>query len=160
VHLCWLLCSFQPCCISHWTCIRPSMTVVSMNRGSDNSTSTYALLLMGDSFCYNSETHNKQPSPALCDLEQTNTPYVLTYSYGLFGNTSSRLDSCSVFCFEGLSLMLLSLLLLLFVLLLLLLLSLLLASISSPCFRCAQLHSLTPLVCAHILITHDTFLLR
>ena len=46
---------------------------------------TYALVLHGNGFCFNSETHNKQPAPALCDITQTNTPYVLVYSFGPLG---------------------------------------------------------------------------
>lgn len=45
----------------------------------DNGTALVAMV-QGDSYCWNSERHNKQPEPATCDATPTATPFVLTYT--------------------------------------------------------------------------------
>lgn len=39
----------------------------------------------GDGYCWNSETNNKQPTPATCDNEARSTPHIMNYNIGALG---------------------------------------------------------------------------
>jgi len=65
---------------------------VSLAFGYDSSAKSsvlMALILMGDSFCWNNEVNNKRPTPALCDSTPIAMSEVLTYTYGPLSSIQS-----------------------------------------------------------------------
>eukprot|EP01118_Nematostelium_gracile_P006148 TRINITY_DN1976_c0_g1_i10.p1 TRINITY_DN1976_c0_g1~~TRINITY_DN1976_c0_g1_i10.p1 ORF type:complete len:548 (+),score=119.40 TRINITY_DN1976_c0_g1_i10:372-2015(+) len=60
----------------------------------------YLLEMHGDSWCWNSEQHNKNPILKQCDFKPKSIPAVLTYSFGKLGDfsdfllESKQLSSC------------------------------------------------------------------
>lgn len=49
------------------------------------------LAAVGESYCFNSETHNKRASVAVCDQEPESTPRILNYYFGRFSSVSSTI---------------------------------------------------------------------
>ena len=56
-----------------------------MSLGANSAGEVVMAVVATDSFCFNTNNNNKEPYPALCDLNQTATPFVLTYTHGTIG---------------------------------------------------------------------------
>lgn len=51
----------------------------------------------GEGYCWNSETHNKQPYPATCDCTPVSTPWTLNYNIGSLQAFISHIDNQAIF---------------------------------------------------------------
>jgi len=66
-----------------------------------------AMVVRGESYCWNNEPANKRPEPGLCDSTPTSTPFVLSYTYGSIPEFLSQLSTgvspspCSSFLLHG-----------------------------------------------------------
>jgi hypothetical protein len=98
---------------------RPSLSIVAGDVGLSSSSSTHTVILtLGHGYCPNTDKHNKQAAPGLCELPSLTTKpankVTLNYAYGRlddwhatfaahesFGSSSSRLSPCSSKLFFG-----------------------------------------------------------
>jgi hypothetical protein len=62
----------------------PLMPIVSL-WADPGSGAAYLLVLQGAGFCFNTNTNNKEATPALCDVQPKSISNVLAYSFGALG---------------------------------------------------------------------------
>jgi hypothetical protein len=81
--------------VNRWTrvCTGRYFDVDTASATFEDSASVALMLVADYGYCYNSHTHNTRAYPAVCDSPPTVTPYTLDYSYGLFSDWVSLIQS-------------------------------------------------------------------